>query len=86
MTPQEINASITAIANLLSTRLSNRELSYWGTVLAQLGESLGTLAALEELTAQDTSDSDSGTDQSATQEAAPELGRTQGSTSLSALL
>lgn len=44
----EINASIAAIANLLAASLTNRELAYWGTILAQLGESMGMLAALAE--------------------------------------
>ena len=41
----ELTASVTAIANLLSGRLSEDELNLLGVVLTQLGDTLLTIAA-----------------------------------------
>lgn len=58
MNPCEITASITAIANVLAKSLSNKELAYWGVILAQLGETMGTLAALGEFNEGDEANSE----------------------------
>lgn len=49
MSPCELTASITAIANALACKLTRDELAYWGIVLAQLGETMGSIAALQDL-------------------------------------
>ncbi len=41
----ELTASITAIANILSTELTVNELNLWAAVLTQLGDTLATIAA-----------------------------------------
>lgn len=45
MTPCELTASITAIANTLSCRLTVEELNLLSAVLTQLGDTLATIAA-----------------------------------------
>lgn len=44
MNPCELTASITALANSMACRLSLDELSLWGTVFTQLGDTLITIA------------------------------------------
>lgn len=44
MTPCELTASLTALANTLACGLSNRELTLLGVVLTQLGDTLTTIA------------------------------------------
>lgn len=63
MDPREITATITAIANILASRLTKRELAYWGIILTQLGETMGSIAALWDLkkdTTSSTSETSSG--------------------------
>ncbi len=45
----ELTASITAIANILSTELTVNELNLWAAVLTQLGDTLATIAAQKSL-------------------------------------
>ena len=44
MTPCELTASITAIANALASKLSINELNLLGAVFSQLGDTLTTIA------------------------------------------
>lgn len=44
MSPCELTASITAIANTLACKLSVNELNLLGAVLSQLGDTLSTIA------------------------------------------
>lgn len=44
MSPCELTASITAIANALACKLSVNELTLWVAVLSQLGDTLNTIA------------------------------------------
>ena len=44
MNPCELTASITAIANTLACRLTEEELNLLGVTLAQLGDTLLTIA------------------------------------------
>lgn len=45
MTPCELTAGVTALANLLACRLGEAELNLLALVLTQLGDTLGTIAA-----------------------------------------
>lgn len=45
MTPCELTAGVTALANLLACRLGDAELNLLALVLTQLGDTLGTIAA-----------------------------------------
>jgi hypothetical protein len=58
MGPREIMATITAFADALAVRLTNKELAFWGIVLAQLGETMGSIAAIRDLSEKDKTDSD----------------------------
>lgn len=49
MNPCELAASVTAIANMLSCNLSIDEISLLGSVFAQLGDTLMTIAAQKSL-------------------------------------
>lgn len=49
MNPCELTASVTAIANMLSCNLSIDEISLLGSVFAQLGDTLMTIAAQKSL-------------------------------------
>ncbi len=49
MTPCELTASITAFANVFSSKLSNDEIALWGSIFSQLGDTLETIAAHKEL-------------------------------------
>lgn len=49
MNPCELTASVTAIANMLSCNLSINEISLLGSVFAQLGDTLMTIAAQKSL-------------------------------------
>lgn len=44
MNPCELTTSITAIANALAREWNDDELSLWGAVLSQLGDTLTTIA------------------------------------------
>ena len=44
MTPCELTASLTALANALACRLTAEELTLLGVVLTQLGDTLATIA------------------------------------------
>ena len=44
MNPCELTASITAIANAISCKLNNNELTLLASVLVQLGDTLVTIA------------------------------------------
>ena len=44
MTPCELTASLTALANPLACRLTTEELTLLGVVLTQLGDTLTTIA------------------------------------------
>ena len=44
MNPCELTASITALANSMACKLSVDELSLWGAVFTQLGDTLTTIA------------------------------------------
>ena len=44
MTPCELTASVTAVANALACRLSEDELNLLGVILTQLGDTLFTIA------------------------------------------
>ena len=44
MSPCELTASITALANALSGRLTDNELVMLGVILTQLGDTLTTIA------------------------------------------
>lgn len=44
MSPCELTSSITAIANAPACKLSVNELTLWGAVLSQLGDTLNTIA------------------------------------------
>lgn len=55
MNPCELTASVTAIANMLSCNLSINEISLLGSVFAQLGDTLMTIAAQKSL-CEDSSD------------------------------
>ena len=43
MNPLELTTSVTAIANALSCKLNNDELSRMASVFVQLGDTLGTI-------------------------------------------
>ena len=45
MTPCELTAGVTALANALACRLSDMDLNLLALVLIQLGDTLGTIAA-----------------------------------------
>ncbi|MGN0572943.1 MAG: DUF6774 domain-containing protein [Acutalibacteraceae bacterium] len=45
MNPCELTAAITAVANSISCRLSNDELTLLSSVFMQLGDTLATIAA-----------------------------------------
>ena len=45
MTPCELTAGVTALANLLACRLGEAELNLLALVLTQLGDTLATIAA-----------------------------------------
>ena len=45
MSPCELTAGVTALANALACRLSDEELNLLALVLTQLGDTLGTIAA-----------------------------------------
>lgn len=49
MNPCELTASVTAIANMLSCNLSIDEINLLGSVFAQLGDTLMTIAAQKSL-------------------------------------
>lgn len=49
MTPCELTASITALANVLACQLTDQELNLLGTVLTQLADTLFTIAAQRSL-------------------------------------
>lgn len=49
MNPCELTASVTAIANMLLCNLSIDEISLLGSVFAQLGDTLMTIAAPKSL-------------------------------------
>lgn len=55
MNPCELTASVTAIANMLSCNLSIDEINLLGSVFAQLGDTLMTIAAQKSL-CEDSSD------------------------------
>ena len=44
MSPCELTASITALANALACRLTDDELTLLGVILTQLGDTLSTIA------------------------------------------
>ncbi len=44
MPPQELTASVTAIANVLACQLADDELELLGSVLTQLGDTLQTIS------------------------------------------
>ena len=44
MSPCELTASVTALANLIACRLSEDELNILGVILTQLGDTLLTIA------------------------------------------
>lgn len=44
----ELTASITALANLLASKLSNEELTLLGSILTQLADTLFTISAHKE--------------------------------------
>ncbi len=45
MTPCELTAGVTALANLIACRLGDAEINLLALVLTQLGDTLGTIAA-----------------------------------------
>lgn len=49
MTPLELTAAVTALANALSCRLSPDELTLLAGILVQLGDTLATIAAQKAL-------------------------------------
>ncbi|WP_366938292.1 DUF6774 domain-containing protein [uncultured Ruminococcus sp.] len=49
MNPCELTASVTAIANMLSCNLSIDKINLLGSVFAQLGDTLMTIAAQKSL-------------------------------------
>lgn len=49
MTPCELTASITALANLLAARMTDEQLGLLAAQLTQLGDTLGTIAAYRSL-------------------------------------
>lgn len=49
MNPCELTATITALANALSCRLTNDQMSILGAVLVQLGDTLATIATQRSL-------------------------------------
>ena len=49
MTPLELTAAVTALANALSCRLSPAELALLAGILVQLGDTLATIAAQKAL-------------------------------------
>lgn len=54
MTPCELTASITAVANTLSCKLTVDELNLLGAVLSQLGDTLTTIATQKNICEQST--------------------------------
>lgn len=44
MTPCELTASVTAIANMLASKLDDTEIAVWGAIFTQLGDTLETIA------------------------------------------
>ena len=44
MNPCELTASVTALANVIASRLSEEELNILGVILTQLGDTLLTIA------------------------------------------
>lgn len=49
MTPCEITASITAFANMFASKLCDDELSLWGAIFTQLGDTLETIAVARDI-------------------------------------
>ena len=49
MNPCELTASVTAVANALACKYNNDELNLLSAVLVQLGDTLATIAAIEDL-------------------------------------
>lgn len=49
MTPCELTASITAFANVFSSKLNDDEIAVWGAIFSQLGYTLETISAQREL-------------------------------------
>ena len=44
MNPCELTASVTAVANVMASKLTDEELSIWAAVFVQLGDTLATIA------------------------------------------
>ena len=49
MNPCELTASLTAVANSLACKMTVEELTLWGVILTQLGDTLTTIAVSREL-------------------------------------
>ena len=49
MNPCELTASVTAVANALACKLTTDEISLWGAVLTQLGDTLAPIATQKSL-------------------------------------
>ncbi len=49
MSPCEITASVTALANMIAAKLSNEELTVLAPILIQLGYTLETIRAQNEI-------------------------------------
>ena len=58
MSPCELTASITAIANALACKLSVKELNLLGAVLSQLGDTLNTIATQRSICESNDNDTD----------------------------
>ena len=44
LTPCELTASVTAFANIFSSKFNNDELAVWAAIFKQLGETLETIS------------------------------------------
>lgn len=59
MTPCELTASITAVANALACKLSVNEITLLGAVFSQFGDTLSTIAAQKSICEMHVNKSDS---------------------------